>query len=104
MSTAHDVTRDEFWRPPLDTKRLETPAESADARECERCGTPYVVGSRFCHVCGSEREPQLARPSFQISRWLDIHRLQESLGLTLGSLISFIIGAICTLCAIGTGL
>ena len=103
MSTTHDVPREEFWRPPVDTKRMETPAET-NASACERCGTPYVVGSRFCHVCGSEREPQLSRPRFQISRWMDIHRLQESLGLSLGSLIAFIVGVICTLSAIGTGL
>jgi hypothetical protein len=103
MSTAHDVTREEFWRPPVETNRIETPAET-NASSCARCGTPYVVGSRFCHVCGSEREPQLSRPRFQVSRWLDIHRLQEALGLTIGSLIAFIVGVICVLAAIGTGL
>ncbi|MBV9608126.1 MAG: hypothetical protein JO187_01090 [Acidobacteria bacterium] len=103
MSTARDVTGAEFWQPPMEMNRVDTPVET-NASACERCGTSYVVGSRFCHVCGSEREPQLSRPRFQVSRWLDIHRLQEALGLTLGSLIAFIIGVICTLAAIGTGL
>ena len=102
MSTAQDVSREEFWRPPMDTKRVEAPAETATA--CERCGSQYVVGSRFCHVCGSEREPQLSRPRFQVSRWLDIHSLQQSLGLGIASLVAFIVGVICTLAAIGTGL
>ena len=86
----------------MDMKRVEASAETASA--CERCGTQYVVGSRFCHVCGSEREPQLSRPRFQISRWLDIHSLQKSLGLGIASLVAFIVGLICTLAAIGTGL
>jgi hypothetical protein len=39
-----------------------------------------------------------------LSSMLGIRRLQEALGLTTGSLIAFIIGVVCTLAAIGTGL
>jgi hypothetical protein len=103
MSTAHDVPRGEFWRPPMDANRVETPAE-ASASSCARCGTDYVVGSRFCHVCGSEREPQLSRSRVRVSQWLDIHRIEEALGLGVASLVAFIVGVVCTLAAIGTGL
>ena len=107
MSSAHDLSaRDEFWRPPTEVNRVQTPTEGSLVQVCDRCGTEFLMGSRFCHVCGTERDPQLRRPRFHFdfAKWLDIHRLQQALGLSLGSLIAFIIGIICTLAAIGTGL
>jgi hypothetical protein len=103
MSSAHDVSaRGEFWRPPVEVSRNAPPTETSQV--CERCSSEFVVGSRFCHVCGAEREPQLSRPRFDFSRWLDIHRLQSGLGLNLASLVAFIVGVICALAAAGTGL
>ncbi len=105
MSSAHDLSaRDEFWRPPTEVARAQTPAEGGLVQVCDRCGTEFLMGSRFCHVCGMERDPKLQRPRFEIAKWLDIHRLQQALGLSLGSLICFIIGIICALAALGTGL
>jgi hypothetical protein len=94
--------RDEFWRPPVETQARAL--SQAQAGTCERCGTEFVMGSRFCHLCGLEREPRLGRPRMGLSNMLDIRRLQEVLGLPLSSLIAFIIGIVCTLAAIGTGL
>jgi len=71
---------------------------------CTRCGTEYVAGSRFCHVCGAERAPQAAARHFQWARFLNILRLQERLGLPLASVIALSVGILCTLAAIGTGL
>lgn len=94
--------RGEFWRPPMETPAVTiSPAQTGT---CERCGTEFVMGSRFCHLCGLEREPQLRQPRMGLSSMLGIRRLQEALGLTTGSLIAFIIGVVCTLAAIGTGL
>jgi len=71
---------------------------------CARCGTEYVAGSRFCHVCGIERAPQVAARRFPWARFLNILRLQERLGLPLASVIALSVGILCTLAAIGTGL
>ena len=57
-------TQPEFWRPP--TTKLEqelavqeTCASMAEA--CPRCGTEYLLGSRFCHSCGGKRPVALAQ-------------------------------------------
>ena len=91
----------EFWRPPLDTRVDTTPTVQTES--CARCGTDFVAGSRFCHVCGAEREPEFAG-RFHWTRFLDIHRIQERLGLPLTSIVALAIGIICTLAAVGTGL
>ena len=92
----------EFWRPPLETREEAVPA--VQTQGCSRCGTEFVAGSRFCHVCGAERQPQFAARRFQWARFLEIHRIQERLGLSLASVVAFIVGIICILAAIGTGL
>ena len=92
----------EFWRPPLES-RLETTATS-ESESCWRCGTEFVAGSRFCHVCGAERQPDFAKGRFRWAQFLDIRRMQERLGLPVTSMVALIIGIICTLAAVGTGL
>ena len=49
---------DEFWRPPslaaedgiVLRETIPTMAET-----CRRCGTEFLLGSRFCHSCGGRR-------------------------------------------------
>ncbi len=102
-NTASDVhDHGEFWRPPLETQHEAVPTVQTES--CARCGTEFVAGSRFCHVCGAKREPQFAARRIQWARFLDIHRMQEWLGLPLASVVALIVGIICTLAAIGTGL
>jgi hypothetical protein len=58
MSEVVQETQQEFWRPP-------TPAVAGDivvreaiptmAEACPRCGTEFLLGSRFCHTCGGRR-------------------------------------------------
>lgn len=79
-----------------------TPA--VPTQNCVRCGTDFVAGSRFCHVCGAEREPEFGASRFRWTRFLDIHRIPEWLDLSLASVVALIIGIICILAAIGTGL
>ena len=94
--------RGEFWRPPIETRR-ET-LSAAQAESCPGCGTEFVAGSHFCHVCGAEREPQFAARRFQWMRFLDIRRMQQRLGISLASVVALIVGVICALAAVGTGL
>ena len=55
-------TQQEFWRPPV----MPTAGDIADrealpsvAEACPRCGTEFLLGSRFCHCCG-RRRPDVA--------------------------------------------
>ena len=99
-SNVHD--HGEFWRPPLGTR--QEAVTGVQTESCARCGTEYVAGSRFCHVCGGERAPQAAARRLQWARFLNLLRLQEQLSLPLASVIALSVGILCTLAAIGTGL
>lgn len=50
-------TQPEFWRPPVPIEeetevREDTPSM---AEACPKCGTEFLLGSRFCHACGGKR-------------------------------------------------
>jgi len=92
----------EFWRPPLETH--PEVVSTLEAESCARCGTELVAGSRFCHICGKARKPQLVVHRIQWARVLNIHRIGEHMGLPLASLAALAAGVICALAAIGTGL
>ncbi len=34
------------------------PTRRAGVFACVECGTEFLIGSRFCHVCGSQRQPK----------------------------------------------
>lgn len=100
-NTARNATESEFWRPPL--QQTAPPAAQSDA--CARCGTEFVAGSRFCHLCGSARDPRMSRaPRLDLRRFLDWTRFKAGLGLSTASLIAFVAGIVCLLAAILTGL
>jgi len=42
----------EFWRAPV-VPVVETSANIAEA--CTGCGTEFIMGAGFCHVCGADR-------------------------------------------------
>jgi hypothetical protein len=57
MAEVVQETRQEFWRPPVPA---EEPSADRDvmptmAEACPRCGTEFLLGSRFCHSCGGRR-------------------------------------------------
>jgi len=101
-NTANVQDHGEFWRPPLETRHEDIAA--APTENCARCGTEFVASSRFCHICGKAREPQFVAHRVPWARLLDVHRMQTRLGLSLASMIAFVLGVICALAAIGTGL
>src|SRR5215831_20554020 len=57
MAGAVEGTQQEFWRPPTPTLGQEVeitePVRLAEA--CSRCGTEFLLGSKFCHTCGGRR-------------------------------------------------
>lgn len=58
MSDVVHETQPEFWRPPLPMVAEQVVVREAVpslAESCPRCGTEFLLGSRFCHSCGGRR-------------------------------------------------
>jgi hypothetical protein len=57
MAEIAQETRQEFWRPPIHAAAEEmVPLVGPSMAEaCSRCGTEFLLGSRFCHTCGGRR-------------------------------------------------
>ena|ERR1700722_7878367 len=58
MAEVAQDTPQEFWRPVLTVLTEEAPLREvvpAMAEACRRCGTEFLLGSRFCHTCGGKR-------------------------------------------------
>src|SRR5215475_1292030 len=59
MAEVVQDAQQEFWRPPTPLEVVpspivsEVPAGLAEA--CPQCRTEFMIGSRFCHACGSTR-------------------------------------------------
>jgi hypothetical protein len=54
---AHEVQQD-FWKSPAlepVTASPLSPAVPEMAEACRECGTEFMIGARFCHVCGQHR-------------------------------------------------
>jgi|SRR5215471_3746626 len=94
--------RQEFWKPAV-SPRQESPTSAAE-QVCENCGTDFLMGSRFCHVCGTDRHADLASPTTTGFReWFDFASLRDSMGQTTGSLIALFLGFACVIAAAVTG-
>lgn len=101
--------RQEFWRPPVDelNARAAQFSNGFEVAVCDRCRSEFVMGARFCHVCGTERNPRLGA---SIPRWEKVReylasmRVAEILGLPTAALIAFSLGLICVVAAIAQGL
>ena len=89
----HDVQQ-EFWRPPLSQPLAETNLAEA----CRRCGTEFMVGAAFCHICGANRHRSDLMPSPSWTKYLRVLRILEFtsvktwFGLPLPSLCAFLLG------------
>ncbi len=93
--------RQEFWKPDFPQRQESAPAEAAD-HVCEHCGTDFVVGSRFCHVCGADRHVVFTEHK-GVRAWLDFGALREALGQSSASLVTLFLGAACLIAAAVTG-
>ena len=100
--------RQEFWRPPVDDLNARAAQFSSGVEfACERCHAEFVMGARFCHVCGKERNPRLQAGT---SRWEKIReyaaslRVAETMGLPMASVVAFFLGVVCLISAIAQGL
>ena len=97
-------SRQEYWRPPnREAVRVVQPT-SMDV-VCSHCGEEYPSGARFCHICGSDRDPRpvtLPRP-MSFADFMDMAILRQRLGLSLPCLVFFLIGIACMTTAALTG-
>ena len=95
--------RQEFWKPVVSHPQVvEAPA--ANDQVCRDCGTDFIVGSRFCHVCGADRNVNLSESTATgIRAWFDFASLRDALGQTNASLVTLILGFACMIAAAVTG-
>lgn len=95
--------RQEFWKPAL-PHREEPPQTDVTGQVCDQCGTDFLWGSRFCHVCGAVRNPNpVSVNTSGVREWLDLTSLRDAMGLTTASLIALFLGFACVIAAAITG-
>src|SRR5437764_14404195 len=70
MSDAVRDAQQEFWRPPLSQPTAATNL----AESCRRCGTEFMVGATFCHICGTGRHRTDLVPSQSCIKHLNFLR------------------------------
>jgi hypothetical protein len=98
----HDVKQD-YWRPASGSRRIVVDPLPSDAT-CD-CGADYLMGARYCHVCGEDRVPDMGlRPhSFNWVQWLDFALIRERTGFGTVALVLYVVGVVCGLAAISVG-
>ncbi|HET7442009.1 MAG TPA: hypothetical protein VFJ47_11965 [Terriglobales bacterium] len=108
--TAHNVPQ-EYWRPPASASAdSDMKSTSGLVEACDRCETEFMVGARFCHICGAVRPTVAGATTTRTARlwsWvrhIEFQTIKERLGLSTASLVSFFIGVGCVLAAIIVGL
>ncbi len=102
MSEVANNAQHEFWRPPVASPGAAGPNM---VEACDGCGTEFMVGARFCHVCGATRQSQaIASATRSWTQYLEFHNIKQGLGLSTASLIAFLIGGACGVAAIACGI
>src|SRR5215471_632578 len=94
--------RQEFWKQAVPV-RQEPFQTDATGQVCDHCGTDFLMGSRFCHICGADRQGNLTPGTTGIGEWFDFASLREAMGQTTGSLIALFLGVACIVAAAITG-
>jgi hypothetical protein len=104
MGDVANQVQHEFWRPPIQPVASDVAPSQEFIETCRRCGTEFIVSSRFCHSCGATR-PELnpASRTLEIPGLSELSALGVRLGLTTASLIAFLVGTICIVGALAVG-
>lgn len=96
--------RQEFWKPAVAPRQEPQHAAEVNQQVCQECGTDFVVGSRFCYVCGADRNTNLSDTAVTgLRAWIDFASLRDTLGQTTASLVALILGCACVIAAVVTG-
>jgi len=102
MEQTAEKIQQEYWRPVLAHPKREVPVEThSQMGVCESCGAEFVMGARFCHICGGGRQAHASA-----SRWLetfDFNNIKHALGLPAASLVAFIFGMASVLADLAVG-
>jgi hypothetical protein len=94
----------EFWRPPAATQPASAISISTGLAEvCKRCGGEFMVGSYFCHICGTERQSRTAALDMGWTRYLEVQNIKASLALSSASFVALLVGVACMLAALMVG-
>jgi len=105
MGQVANQVQHEFWRPPMPEAVVSDAAASQQFIEaCRRCGTEFIVSSRFCHACGASR-PELNAGSrvMDLPGLAELSVLGERFGLSTASLIAFLLGIVCVIVTLSIG-
>jgi len=92
-------TRQEFWRPAQE----QLQAAPTSVPMCAKCGADYVIGSRFCHVCGAGRDERARSSAGFAEKFAMIVRVPEALNLSVASTVLFSLGIFCAIAGIAVG-
>jgi len=102
MEQVAEKVHQEYWRPVVADGKRGVPVIHSQAEVCLGCGTEFVVGARFCHVCGGGRQAAAS----STPRWLEaieFDHIRHALGLSAPSLVAFIFGMAAVLAAVCVG-
>jgi hypothetical protein len=107
MSEVIHDTQNDFWRPPAagHAVQVAVPVISPTMVEaCDGCETEFMVGARFCYLCGATRRAQTS-PVLTTgwTRYFEFNFIKRRLGLPVASLIAFLVGLGCLLAAAFVG-
>ena len=103
MSDLVHNAQQEFWRPPV----MPTSQTLPDA--CRRCGTEFMVGAAFCHICGMGRHHLVSGGGaswikhFSFLKALEFASVKEWFRLPLVPLGAFLIGTAFLVLALAQG-
>lgn len=106
MAEVAQSAQHEFWRPPMPAA-TGTAGHTEMVEACDRCGTEFIVDSRFCHACGSGRSSLHSTTFSRLQEQVTLARfidLGESLGLSVPAFVAFAAGIVCLVCALSVGL
>ena len=96
--------RQEFWKPVVSPRSEAVQANAGSEQTCPDCGTDFIIGSRFCHVCGADRQVNLSETTVTgLRSWLDYASLRDALGQSTASLVALLAGFVCIIAAAITG-
>ena len=96
--------RQEFWKPVVAPRHEVEQVNETTGHVCQECGTDFVVGSRYCYVCGNDRNRNLSETTVTgLHAWVDFASLRDALGQTNASLAALTLGCACLIAAVVTG-
>ena len=105
MSEVVQHAEGDFWQAPLAKAPSSLPSQlDTLLQSCAQCGTEFVMGAGFCHVCGTSRRlPTPVTDTSSWTRYVQFHHIKQFFGLSTASLTAFLVGVGCTLAALLVG-